>query len=398
MNKKYSALFLLALLSIITFLDRNAISIAGERITQEMGLTEDEFGWILSAFTFAYCVFEIPSGMLGDSIGAKKVLARIVLWWSLFTALTGMTGGFASLFIVRFLFGAGEAGAYPNTAISIKEWFSGTVRGRAQAVIWMASRLGGALAPFIVIPLQVNFGWRVSFYVLGVVGLVWVVVWLIWYKDKERGNAVKDYQSYSFLHLKKWVRRKNFWLLVAMYYCYVSGVFFFISWLPKYLQNGRGIAENELAWAASFPFLLSAAGCMMGGSLSDALVKRMGLNRGRRIVPMTGLLLSGICMVLAALITNNFTAVILLGFGLACMDVTAPVAWTVASGISGKDSGTVTGAMNTAGILGGTVTSVGIGYLITIFHSYNLPVIVMAVFAIISACLWLWIKADEKVE
>ena len=142
MQKKYLILFILSLLSVITFLDRNALSIAGLRITQDLGLSESQFGWILTAFTLSYGLLEIPMGLWGDRFGEKRVIARIVLWWSLFTAVTGLVTGFASLFVVRFLFGAGEAGAYPNTAIAIKKWFPPIERGRAQSFIWMASRIG----------------------------------------------------------------------------------------------------------------------------------------------------------------------------------------------------------------------------------------------------------------
>ncbi|MFM8738774.1 MAG: MFS transporter, partial [Cytophagales bacterium] len=124
MHKKYLILIILSLLSVITFLDRNALSIAGVRITHDLGLSESQFGWILTAFTLSYGLLEIPMGLWGDRFGEKKVIIRIVMWWSLFTAFTGLATGFASLFVVRFLFGAGEAGAYPNTAISIRKWCS----------------------------------------------------------------------------------------------------------------------------------------------------------------------------------------------------------------------------------------------------------------------------------
>ena len=399
MNRKYGVLLILSILSIITFLDRNAISLAGHRITEELGLTDYQFGWILSAFTISYGLFEIPTGLLGDRFGAKKILARVVLWWSAFTVLTGLTDGFASLFLIRFLFGAGEAGAYPNTAIAIRQWFPIVERGRAQAVIWMASRLGGALTPFLVIPLQIQFGWRVSFYFLGALGLVWVIVWLWWYKSKEEAIASQITNDNLELVVKPswnvWMKSGNFWLLMLMYYCYASGVFFFISWLPKYLQSGRGIPEDQLAYSASLPFFLAAIGCLIGGAISDFLVKKIGLVWGRRLVPLIGLSLSGSSMLLAAFTPDNSIAIVFLALGLAFMDVTAPVSWAVATELGGKDSGAVTGAMNTAGLLGGTITSLGIGYLITSYGSYQLPVIIVGIILIIGSFLWLLIKADK---
>ncbi|MBX2915408.1 MAG: MFS transporter [Cyclobacteriaceae bacterium] len=391
MQRKHWFLALLSLLSVITFLDRNAISIAGIEITRELGFSEGQFGWILAAFTISYGLLEIPTGMWGDRVGEKKILARVVLWWSVFTSLTGLAGGFASLFVIRFMFGAGEAGAYPNTAIAIRKWFTIEERGRAQAVIWMASRIGGAITPFIVVPLQTHIGWRNTFYLLGVLGLVWVIVWLLLYSnqvdDRPEANTTPPW--------KKLVLSRNFTTLLAVYYCYASGVFFFISWLPKYLYNGRGLSHEQLTYSASLPFILAAAGCLFGGTISDFLVKKIGITWGRRLVPLVGLALSGLVMVLATVTENNTVAVVLLALGLAFMDFTAPVAWAIATGIGKQHSGAITGAMNTAGLLGGTVASLGIGYVISWSGSYHLPVMLIGLQLIVGALLTLQIKAES---
>lgn len=397
MNRKYSVLLILAILSIITFLDRNAISVAGQRITKDLGLDEAQFGWILSAFSIAYGVFEIPTGVWGDRIGAKKVLARIVLWWSAFTALTGMVSGFGALVVVRFLFGAGEAGAYPNTAIAIRQWFPTAERGRAQAIIFMASRLGGAFAPIFVIPLQMALGWRTTFYVLGGVGLVWVAAWWWWYRDPTPPSVPSQTETnHPQFSWAKWTKERNFWALMAMYYCYASGVFFFIAWLPKYLQNGKGIAEKDLMFSASLPFWLGAVGCLLGGWLSDLAVRKIGLLWGRRLVPLLGLILSGLFMLVIPMMNNNLIVIILLAFGMAFMDVTAPVAWAVATDLGGEDSGAITGAMNTAGLLGGTITSLGIGYIVKYFSSYDIAVFILAIQLILGGFLWIFITPKKE--
>lgn len=394
MAKKYVVLFLLSLLSVITFLDRNAISLAGVRITSELGLSESEFGWILTAFTLSYGLLEIPMGLWGDRFGERKVILRIVLWWSACTALTGMVSGFVSLFFVRFLFGAGEAGAYPNTAIAIRKWFPVFERARAQSFIWMASRIGGAIAPFIVVPIQIHYGWRITFYVLGGIGLLWSLLWVLLYPSGEEKKSNDDLLIKD-VPWKAHFQNRNFWFLLIMYYCYACGVFFFISWLPKYLQSGRGIAEGELAYSASLPFFLAAMGCWIGGFVSDWLVVRIGLNWGRKIVPIIGLGVSGLVMLLATVTMDNTTTVILLALGLAFMDVTAPVAWALATEIGGKASGAITGAMNTAGLLGGTVASLGIGYLISWWGSYDLPVILLGLQLLVGAGFAFGLRVDR---
>lgn len=394
MKKKYVILILLALLSVITFLDRNAISLAGKRITDELGLSASQFGWVLFAFTLSYGVLEIPSGWLGDRFGARKVLARIVLAWSAFTALTGLATGFLSLFTTRFLFGAGESGAYPNTAVAIRRWFPEAELGRAQSVIWMASRLGGALAPLIIIPLQISFGWRTAFFVLGGIGILWAVAWLWTYRASEEVAMEVQAKRVEGITLVSFLRNGNFWLLMLMYYCYATGVFFFISWLPRYLQQGRGMAEGELMFSASLPFFLAAFGCLAGGVLSDWCVARWGVRTGRRVVPMVGLALAGIFLFGAAFVGSNAVAVVLLALGLALMDVTAPVAWAVATDFGGRSSGVVTGAMNSAGLLAGSVSAVATGYVIEHTGDYQVVVVITAVVLLTGSQLWWLIRPD----
>jgi MFS family permease len=392
MQQKHWFLTLLAFLSVITYLDRNAISIAGINMTHELGLNESQFGWILAAFTISYGLFEIPTGLMGDRFGEKKTLMRIVIWWSIFTSLTGLTGGFLSLFAVRFLFGAGEAGAFPNMSIAVGKWFSVEERGRAQAVILMASRIGGAITPFVVIPLQLHFGWRTTFFALGAIGILWVVLWTLFYNTREVDIAEKSESTSSWREI---AHTKNFWFLMLVYYCYASGVFFFISWLPKYLHQGRGIPQDELTYSTSLPFILAAIGCLVGGSLSDFLVQKMGFVWGRRFVQLAGLSLSGFAMLFATYSHDLSITIIMLALGLAFMDVTAPVAWAVATGLGKNHAGAITGAMNTAGLLGGTVTSLGIGYLISWTGDYNLPVAIIGVQLIVGALLTLGIKAES---
>jgi MFS family permease len=394
MKRKHWVLLLLSLLSVITFLDRNALSISGIHITKELGLSESQFGWILAAFSFSYGLFEIPMGIWGDRLGEKGVITKIVLGWSLFTSLTGLAFGFYSLIAIRFLFGIGEAGAYPNASIAVRKWFAPLERGRAQAVIWMSSRIGGGITPLLVVPLQMYFGWRLTFLVLGVIGLIWVALWAWFYQPPTGTDLLDDTKKESGGSLNQIIKTRNFWLLMTMYYCYASGVFFFISWLPKYLHQGRGIPETELTYMASLPFLLAAFGCLFGGTISDALVKRIGLIWGRRIVPLVGLMLSGLVMLGASVIESDNVAVLLLALGLAFMDFTAPVAWAVATGLGKQSAGAVTGAMNTAGLLGGTVASLGIGYLITWTGSYQMPVMIIGIQLLIGSVICFGIRAE----
>ena len=177
MKYRHRVLAFLCLLAAITYLDRIAISVAGPRIQDALHIGPQAWGWVVGVFTLSYGIFEIPTGRMGDRSGARKVLTRVVLWWSGFTALTGLTSNYYVLLLVRFLFGAGEAGAIPNISISLSRWFPAKERARAMGVILMALQAGGALAPLIIVPIQIRYGWQASFFVLGAIGVMWSIGW-----------------------------------------------------------------------------------------------------------------------------------------------------------------------------------------------------------------------------
>lgn len=399
MKYRVRVLILLFLLSIITYIDRVCISVAGPRMQNELGITPDKWGWVVGAFTLSYALFEIPSGAMADSMGARRVLTRIVLWWSAFTSLTGAVSNFLVLLFVRFCFGAGEAGAYPGSASAVSRWFPAAERARATGTVWMASRIGGALSPLLVIPIQQTYGWRMSFYVFGVLGAVWCIVWFWWYRDHpaEKPGVTKAEleeigggapKKHIGLPWGKALRERNFWTILAMYHTYCWGSYFYLSWLHTYLQKGRGFTENEMGVWATLPFIFGACGNLLGGSVSDYLVKRKGLKFGRRLVGSLGLAMSGCFMLLTSQTENKMVAVVLLALGYGSMDCMLPVAWAVCLDVGGKYAGAVSGSMNMAGQLGSFLTSLSFGYIVTYTNSYNTPLIPMGSMLLISAFLF----------
>jgi ACS family glucarate transporter-like MFS transporter len=241
---RHTVLTLLFFLSIIVYLDRVCISVMGKRIKTGLGLNNEQFGWVLGAFALSYALFEIPTGIMGDRIGPRKVLTRVVLWWSFFTALTGAANGLISLLIIRFLFGAGEAGAYTNSSIVVSKWFPTYETGRAQAFIWAAGRIGGALAPLIVVPIAIAFGWRASFYLMGFIGVIWVAIWFGWFRDRpsqmpsvtsdELHEIESNQQIRSNDHSipwKKFFKNSNIISLMMMFHFFMYGAYFFSAWL-----------------------------------------------------------------------------------------------------------------------------------------------------------------------
>lgn len=412
LDKRYVVLIVMSIFSIITYLDRTSISITGNKITSELGLSITQFGWVLAAFSFAYGIFEIPTGILGDKLGPKKILTRIVIWWSLFTILTGFSYTFTALLIIRFLFGVGEAGAYPNATVVISKWFPKGERGRAQSFIWIASRIGGALAPFLSVFIMNTFGWRWVFYIFGTLGIIWAIFWNYWFKDEPRemkGIKSKEIElieskrevkslGHGLLSIKNILKNKNVWFLMGMYHCLLYGAYFYLSWMPKYLKNGRNVGDDEIAFMASLPFILGTIGCFIGGFSSDFLSKKYGLKWGRRSVGMFGLIMAGICMITATFISDNTLSIIVLSLGLAFKDFTLPVSWATAADIGGENAGSVAGAMGMAGQLGSTVMSISFGYILSMTGSWELPLQIIGVIVIIGGLLWLKIDPSQKIN
>jgi len=405
MKYRHRVLGMLFLLSVITYLDRVCIAVAGPRMQADLRIGPEWWGWVVGVFAISYAAFEIPSGSMGDRIGPRKVLTRIVLWWSAFTTLTGFAANVQMLLPIRFLFGAGEAGAYPNSSCSISRWFPTVERARAHGIVWMASRIGGAISPLLVVPIQARYGWRASFYVFGVLGVVWAAVWYRWYRDRPAQMAavckaeleeIGDPPACAHEGLP-WgiaLRSRNFQALLWMYFTYCYGSFFFLSWLQTYLVKGRGFSEKDLL-LSTFPFILGALANLAGGFSSDALVRRMGLKRGRRIIAMCGLGASALFTVATILTPNKYVALVFLALSYAGSDFMLPTSWAVCLDIGKKYAGAVTGAMNTAGQIGSFLSSVVFGYLVKYSGSYEVPLVPMAVMLTVSAALWMKIDATK---
>jgi MFS family permease len=392
---RHGVLILLVLLAIITFLDRIAIASAGPQIQRELGISPELWGWILGSFVLSYGAFEIPTGMLGDRLGQRRVLTRIVVWWSAFTSLTGAAFSFTQLLAIRFLFGAGEAGAYPNISGTLSKWFPASERARTQGYIWAASRFGGALAPIIVVPLQMHVGWRLTFVLFGAVGLIWAFVWRTLYRDPQPWPSSKN-ETRVAISWRTLIRSRQLWLIFSMYFCYAWGSWFYFGWFPVYLVKGAGFSEAQMGIFAALPFLFGTAGNLVGGHLSDYLVKRLGLKAGRRIVGVASL--GGSAMLLIGMaMTRNHVAIVVsssLGFGVA--DLMLPAAWAVCLDVGKSHAGLVTGVMNTAGQMGGFVCSVLFGYVVRATSSYNVPVCAVAAMVMIAAALFAFIDPTRQ--
>ncbi len=396
---RHVVLALTLLLAAVVYLDRVAISTTAIAIRHDLALSDRELGWIFSAFTLAYALFEVPSGWLVDRFGARFMLTRIVVAWSIMTAATGAARGFVSLFLVRLLFGIGEAGAFPSIARVYGRWLPVARRGQAFGLAVMAGLLGAAFTQPLVVRLLGLMSWRSIFPLFGCVGLVWAGLWVAWFRDEPaRHRGVNEAElacigrgperEHPRVPWATLVRHPTIAALCLMYLGAIYGWYFFLTWLPQYLLRARGFDLRAVGWMAALPLFGIAAGVLTGGWASDALVGRLGGRWGRRLPGVIGLPLAALA-VLAAVATPSARGAALALSAAAMLAAwgVAP-AWAVCLDIGGPHAGVVSGAMNTFGNLGGALSPLVVGYCLDRWHSWEAPLITVAAFYLFAALCW----------
>ena len=390
---RYGVLGFACSLSLITYLDRICIMRARADVQADLGFTATQMGWVFAAFSFGYVLFEVPGGLMGDLWGPRRVLTRIVLCWSFFTALTGCVWawdvggvalGFYALLLVRFLFGIGEAGAYPNLTRLTGDWFPMRERAVAQGAIWWSARVGGAIAPLVLGRLAVALGWRQAFWVLGCVGLVWVFFFWRWFRNRpsqhpscneaERrlieGSGVRGQESGGHGHaVPTWADVRPALLTIVatgwagFWVCF--GWYFYPTWQPQYLDEVHGFKPT--GWASEvlsgLPFLCGAFGALGGGIVSDRLVRLIGPRWGRSLIGLVGFSGAGACVLATGFVPSAWAAVTLLCLAFLINDLAIPVLWAVCADVGGRFAGSLSGAMNMIGALGAILSPLLIPYV-----------------------------------
>jgi ACS family glucarate transporter-like MFS transporter len=411
---RHTLLRLIFALAVITYLDRLCISAAMPAIAAEFNLSPTQRGWIFSAFTIAYAAFEIPSGWLGDRFGARLALTRIVLWWSAFTILTGAVLGFWSLFIIRFLFGAGEAGAFPNIARAVSGWFPSGEQGRGLSVAFIGLALGSAMTAPLVFTLLEFQSWRWTFVEFGLIGALWCAVWHRWFRDRPEDHPSvnqaelqlirsdeADETKVGNMHAVPWrvlCKSANLAFICLMYFAYGYGLYFYITWLPTYLLEARGFSIGSTKWLAALPWGLSALGFWFGGWLTDYLVKRTGnLKLARCGIGSAGYAAGALALIAVAQVEDNLLAAYLLALALSFQTMTISAAWAVCLDVGRRNAGVVTGFMNTVGNIGGAIAPIVVAYAVEEWHSWTLPFYVMAGVFGFGILMWLLVDPERSV-
>jgi MFS transporter, ACS family, glucarate transporter len=424
-------------LAVIQYLDRVCISQAAPAITVDLRLSSRQMGFIFSAFTLAYALFEIPTGWLGDKIGARRVLLRVVLWWSFFTAATGWAWSQASMVVTRFLFGAGEAGCFPNLTKAFSAWLPTRDRTRAQALMWMGARWGGAAAPLLVVAVMAFVTWRWAFLVFAGFGLVWAVCFYRWFRDNPRDHPgvnaaelgllrenAQNVSGHGDVPWRALAARPTLWFLGAQYFCLSYGWYFYVTWLPTYLRDLRGMEINTNAvmrWLAGLlegslspaltqqvlgaalagiPLLFGGFGSLFAGVCSSRLIARTGrVRRVRRSFGFVGLAGAAALLMASFYIRDPLLAMLSMGLASFCNDMTLPGSWATCMDIGGKYAGTVSGSMNMMGNFGGMAGPIVVGYILDLTNrDWQLAFLISTAIYSLGALCWLFIDPITPLE
>jgi MFS family permease len=371
---------------------------------EDLGIDPVGWSWVTAMFALSYCLFEIPTGALGDRIGPRRVLTRIVLWWSAFTSLTGAVSNYWLLLLTRFCFGAGEAGAFPNAAIVVARWFPASQRASMSGVMLMASQIGGAIAPLLIVPIQIRYGWRAAFFVFGAGGVLWAAVWYAWFRDspaeKPGVSAVElaetADQPSAPSHAFGWAaafRSDTVLALLGTAFCYVYVYTFFQTWFHTFLVKGRGFSEGSLVLSA-LPYAVAAGANLGGGAASDALVRRWGRTWGRRSIGIAGLGIACLGTIATMIAHHQLLTVVLLSVVYGAITFQQSGLFGACLDIGKQHAGSVVGLMNTSAQVGGLICTLSYGYIVERFGTYDAPFVPMATLLLIGSLLWFKIDAS----
>ena len=397
------------LLSVLLYIDRVCISVAKEPIAGALQLSDKQIGWVLSIFALGYALAQTPVGILNDRYGPRVILTAVVSFWSLFTAMTGATWNFVSLLITRFVFGVGEAGAFPGIARATFSWIPIKERGIVTGINFSGSRLGAAFALPVVAWMIESLGWRSSFFVLGVIGFLWAIFWYWWFRDdpeqhktmseKEKAYILKTRQQVSNIDTEKLsgallFKSKNMWLAMGQYFASNFTFFFSLTWLFPHIKTKYGLDAVEAGFYASAPLIFGALGNYFSGFMVDKIYSMGKWQLSRRLPAIIGFALASIGLITSLYMETAFGAVVFLSLAIFGADMTLSPSWSLCVDIGKKNSGAVSGTMNMAGNIGSFLTALAFPYLLSWSGSVEPFFIIAATLNVIAIFLWTKTKPD----
>jgi MFS transporter, ACS family, glucarate transporter len=431
-HARYTLVAIAVALAMVTYLDRVCISQLAGSIMEDLSLNKKQMSWVFSAFVLAYAAFEIPTAWWADRSGTRRVLTRIVLWWSTFTIATAGAFNYLSLLVTRFLFGAGEAGAWPCVAKSFSRWIPQRERGTVQGIFFAGAHLAGGVTPLLVVWLVQYLHWRTVFFVFGMVGFVWAAYWCWWFRDDPSehrevnaaelavivaGREPEGHHTASWEYWARLFTNRNVLALCQMYTACGFIYYFCITWLPTYLKEVHKFTPSNAAIFAGLPLTLSVLADIFGGMTTDWAAARWGLRAGRAGVGVIAYVLAGLCVLVASLSANphvmaalrqheNWLSVaslipyviaVLIAVATAAGMFTLGASWGTCIEVGGQHAGVVSAAMNTAGQVASFVCPPIVGYTVEWFGRWDIAFYFMSALFFVGAICWCFIDPRKRV-
>ncbi|MFJ5764990.1 MFS transporter [Lysinibacillus sp. NPDC093210] len=407
---RWGLAFFFFIIGVIAYMDRSNISIIAKPMMDDLGLDKVQFGMLASLFSLGYALVQIPAGLLAEKFGPRKMVTFALIWWSVFTGLTGLVKSHGLLYAVRFLFGVGEGPMFPANAVFNTNWFRRDEKARASSALLAGSYFGPVIAPIVTVYIYQYFGWQAVFYIFGLVGIIIAGVWWVIARDypeihKLVNEKEKEYilEGREIVNTTKarapwntFLKNYRFWAIGLQYFVVLYIITFFLVWLPTYLLEDRGFSLSKMGFAASLPWLAILITVMTGGILSDYLVRK-GFSKqiSRSSLAISGLIVFIISMYLAVMAVSPYMNVLWLSLCLGSLGFTVVCSWASATDLGRNFSGSVSGWMNLWGNLGAFVSPLLCGWLAEKF-GWNITLGVTVIPVFIAAILWLFVKPDTS--
>ncbi len=416
---RYVVLWFAISLAVITYVDRVCISQAAPTMQIDLKLDKEQMSWVFTAFTLAYALFEIPGGWLGDRIGPRLVLMRVVSMWSVFTIATGWAWNLTSLIVFRFLFGVGEAGCFPNITKAFSNWFPMSERVKAQGILWLSARWGGAFTPLVVgwmlasggdgkWGLGIHYKW--VFLIFGLLGVVWSISFYSWFRDNPKDHPAVNEAELAHIgetvsgtsHAMPWGKlfaSRTVWLLWGQYFFMSYAWYFYITWFPTYLkENFLGLSEMQRALLACVPLFFGGIGSILAGQFSSVLDHLFqSIARTRRVLGVVGMGLAGVMLVVSMQFSTPVAAVLAIGMASLFSDLAMPGAWGACMDVGGRHTGALSGSMNMAGQMGGALAPLAVAQILKYNdNNWSINIGLFAISYFLGAFCWVFVNSDER--
>ena len=375
-------LVMLCIMYFITYLDRVNVSTAAAGFGKEFHLSHTEVGLVFSAFAYPYLLFQVIGGWVSDRFGSKRTLLWCGAIWGAATVLTGLAGGLASLLAARVLLGFGEGATFPASTSAMSRWVAKEKRGFAQGITHAASRIGNAVAPALVVLVMAKWGWRESFYICGVLSLLWVVVWAFTFTEHPKDHPRITTEELTMLPTPKpktagvpWSKLfRRMTPVTIVYFCYGWTLWLFLSWIPLYFLHNQHLELKKSAIFASVVFFAGVLGDTLGGIVTDWIFKRTGsLKRARSWMVSLCMLFCLVSLVPLMFTQNLYLSIACLASGFFFAEMTIGPMWAIPMDIAPEFAGTASGMMNTGSALAAIISPVVGGFLIDYFGNWDLP-------------------------